>query len=121
MDDLSTTGAVVAGVVVLEGEHIVAAGCSESEAMASVPHAWQASPLLKCAPASMKLVRQVQRRGSVPFVVVDDMLCTIDDVDTLLPPDDGTDTPGSPEVEQLLARADALVADNDEDEAESTG
>lgn len=120
MDDLST-GALVTGIVVLEGEHILAAGCDESEAMASVPRAWQASPLLQCVPASMKLVRQVQKRGSVPFVVVDGMLCTIDDVDNLLAPDDATEVPGSPEVEQLLARTNALVADNDEDDVESTG
>lgn len=121
MDDLSTTGVVVAGVVVLEGEYIVAAGCDEHDAMASVPQAWQASPLLKCVPASMKLVRQVQKRGSVPFVVVDGMLCTIDDVDNLLAPDEAVDAPGSPEVEQLLARTGALAADNDEDDVESTG
>lgn len=121
MDDLSTTGVVVAGVVVLEGEHVVAAGCDEHDAMASVPQAWQASPLLKCVPASMKLVRQVQKYGSVSFVVVDGMLCTIDDVDNFLAPDDATEVPGSPEVEQLLARTDALVADNDEDEVENTG
>ncbi|GHC30272.1 hypothetical protein GCM10010082_25410 [Kushneria pakistanensis] len=121
MDDLSTTGVVVAGIVVLEGEHIVAAGCNEHEAMASVPLAWQKSPLLKCVPASMKLVRQVQKRGSVPFVVVDDMLCTIDDVDAILEPDDAAEVPGSPEVEQLLSRTNALVADNDEDDAERTG
>lgn len=121
MDDLSTTGVVVAGVVVLEGEHIVAAGCDEDDAMASVPQTWQASPLLQCVPASMKLVRQVQKRGSVPFVVVDGMLCTIDDVDNLLAPDDATEVPGSPEVEKLLARTDALVADNDEDDVEITG
>ncbi|ART63997.1 hypothetical protein [Kushneria marisflavi] len=120
MDDLST-GALVTGIVVLEGEHILAAGCDESEAMASVPGAWQASPLLQCVPASMKLVRQVQKRGSVPFVVVDGMLCTIDDVDNLLAPDDATEVPCSPEVEQLLARTNALVADNDEDDVESTG
>ncbi|WP_445621125.1 hypothetical protein ACUN8C_04605 [Kushneria sp. Sum13] len=121
MDDLSTTSVVAAGVVVLEGEHIVAAGCDEQAAMASVPQAWQASPLLQCVPASMKLVRQVQKRGSVPYVVVEGMLCTIDDVDALLESDDVTEVPGHPEVEQLLSRTGALVADNDEEEVESTG
>ncbi|ARS51705.1 hypothetical protein [Kushneria konosiri] len=120
MDDPST-GVVATGVVVLEGEHIVAAGRDEREAMAGVPQAWQTNPLLQCVSASMKLVRQVQKRGSVPFVVVDGMLCTIDDVDHLLAPDDAIEAPGSPEVEQLLARTHALVADNDEDDVESTG
>ncbi|WP_457807696.1 hypothetical protein [Kushneria sp. EE4] len=121
MDDLSTVGVVAAGVVMLEGEHIVAAGCDEGDAMASVPQTWQASPLLKCVPASMTLVHQVKRYGNVPFVVVDDMLCTIDDVDAILPPDEGIEAPGRAEVEQCLSRSDALVADNDEDDAERTG
>ena len=121
MDDLSTAGVVVAGVVVLEGEHIVAAGSSEQDAMASVPSAWQASPALKCVPASMKLVRQVQKHGSVPFVVVEGVLCTIDDADALLDADEVVEEPGSPEVENLLRRSDALVADNDEDDVEITG
>lgn len=111
----------VDGVVVLEGEHIVAAGKSESEAMSSVPAAWQASPALKCVPASIKLVRQVQKHGSVPFVVVEGTLCTIDDADEILEPDEAIEVPGSPEIEQLLERTQALVADNDEDDTGQSG
>ncbi|WP_456267903.1 hypothetical protein M1D97_11705 [Kushneria sp. AK178] len=121
MNDLFTTDAVVAGVVVLEGDHVLAGGRDEQEAMTNVPSAWQASPALKCVPASMTLVHQVRKYGSVPFVVVEGVVCTIDDADALLESDETVEVPGSPEVERLLQRSDALVADNDEADAEHTG